>query len=57
MAYLLRTDQLSYLRQAGSESDEQTRADIEAAIDAIENQNHHYFVDRDHSGLTTLNIG
>ncbi len=27
-----------------------------AAIDAIENDNHHYFVDRDHSDMVTLNV-
>jgi hypothetical protein len=30
--------------------------DIAAAIDAIEHQNHHYFVDRDHSGRMTLTV-
>jgi hypothetical protein len=35
---------------------EDTKADLLAAIDAIESQNQDYFVDRDHSGLTTLTI-
>lgn len=34
-------------------SDEE-RANAEAAIDAIENQNQHYFLDRDHSELTFM---
>ncbi|MEM6274080.1 MAG: hypothetical protein AAF735_02470 [Myxococcota bacterium] len=33
-----------------------TRQDLEAAIDAIQHKNHHYFVDREHSGQMTLNI-
>lgn len=33
-----------------------TKADLLAAIDAIESQNQDYFVDRDHSGLTTLTV-
>lgn len=35
---------------------EDTKADLLAAIDAIEVQNHNYFVDRDRSGLTTLTV-
>ncbi len=30
--------------------------DAKAAIDAIENHNHHYFIDRNHSGMVTLNV-
>ena len=30
--------------------------DAAAAIDAIKNKNHHYFVDRDHSGMVKLNV-
>lgn len=30
--------------------------DARAAMDAIESRNHHYFVDREHSGKMTLNI-
>lgn len=30
--------------------------DAKAAIDAIEQRNHHYFADRDHSGMVTLNV-
>lgn len=35
---------------------EMTKADLDAAIDAIESQNRNYFVDREHSGLMTLNV-
>jgi hypothetical protein len=31
-------------------SDADTVADAKAAIDAIRSRNHHYFVDRSHSG-------
>lgn len=34
-----------------------SREHIAASIDAIESRNYHYFVDRDHSGKVTLNIG
>jgi HEAT repeat protein len=30
--------------------------DAAAAIDAIKNKNHHYFADRDHSGMVKLNV-
>jgi hypothetical protein len=32
------------------------RSDFLAAIDAIESGNKNYFVDRDHSGMVTLNL-
>lgn len=35
---------------------EMTKADLDAAIDAIGSQNRNYFVDREHSGLMTLNV-
>jgi hypothetical protein len=38
------------------ESHQVTRADVSAAIDAIENKNHHYFHDRKHSGMVTWNV-
>jgi len=33
-----------------------SREDALAAIDALEHRNHHYFVDREHSGKVTLNV-
>lgn len=54
LAYSLRRDALPVLRTALGHSDERTRADALAAIDAIEHQNHHLFVDRTHSGRIRL---
>jgi hypothetical protein len=50
LAYSLRHDALEALRPLLEHSDARTREDAVAAIDAIESQNHHLFVDRDHSG-------
>ena len=41
-------------RAARSEQDPETQGHIRAAIDAIENGNHNFFVDREHSGMVTL---
>jgi hypothetical protein len=57
LAYSLRKDALSPLRSAlatlagGPGAD-----DLVAAIDAIKNENHNYFLDRTHSGKVTLTI-
>jgi hypothetical protein len=57
LAYSLRRELLPFLEQElASSADEKTRGDIEAAMDAIAEQNQHYFADRDHSGKVTLNI-
>lgn len=53
LAYSLRKDALPVLRELLNHSDKRTSEDARAAIDAISHQNHHYFVDRDHSGRTT----
>ena len=37
-------------------SDKDSSEDAAAAISAIKEQNHNYFVDRDHSGMVTLNV-
>ena len=50
LAYSLRRDALPELRALLVQDDARTVADVKAAIDAIEHQNHHLFVDRDHSG-------
>jgi hypothetical protein len=47
---------LPALRQTLMHSDAATVEDAHAAIDAIENSNHHYFVDRSHSGRVKLNF-
>ena len=57
LAYSLRRELLPFLEQVLSKTaDEKTRGDIEAAMDAIAEQNHNFFADRDHSGKVTLNI-
>jgi hypothetical protein len=50
LAYSLRRDALPELRSLLTHSDARTVEDAKAAIDAIENQDHHLFVDRSHSG-------
>jgi hypothetical protein len=50
LAYSLRPEALPALAAAARHEDERTAEDARAAIDAIEHRNHHYFVDRDHSG-------
>ena len=49
---------LPVLRNAETQTgqDEETIGNIRAALKAIENQNHHLFVDRDNSGKMTLNV-
>ncbi len=57
LSWSLRTDALSKLEEAElSCNNEETLEDIRAAIDAIQNQNSDYFVDREHSGMVTLNV-
>jgi hypothetical protein len=50
LAYSLRHDVLPHLQRLLQHAHQATRADAAAAIDAIEQQNHHYWFDRDHSG-------
>lgn len=57
LAYSLDKSVLSSLKQLEiSNLNDETLLDVRAAIDAIENQNSDYFVDRDHSGNVTLRI-
>ncbi|MBK8255999.1 MAG: hypothetical protein IPK82_25445 [Polyangiaceae bacterium] len=57
LAYSQREDALPALRAAVSKVESDTgAADLRAAIDAIESRNHHYFVDRNHTGKITLTI-
>lgn len=57
LAYSLDKAILPNLKQAESNTlHEETLIDIRAAIDAIENQNSDYFVDREHSGNITLKV-
>ena len=50
LAYALRAGALPPLTALLQHTDSRTREDADRAIDAIRNQNHRYFVDRDHSG-------
>ena len=50
LAYSLRADALPHLQPLLSHGDARTVEDARAAIDAIRSRNHHYFMDRGHSG-------
>jgi hypothetical protein len=50
LAYSLRRDALPIQRTVAAHTDPETEADAVEAIDAIESENHHYFIDRSHSG-------
>lgn len=52
LAYSLRSDVVPELTTLLAHPDPGTRASAAAAIDAIVQKNHHYFVDRQHSGKT-----
>lgn len=56
LAWSLNEEALPVLKELVPTADEETSKDIRAAIDAIENKNSNYFVDRDHSGKATLKI-
>ncbi|CAM2010022.1 hypothetical protein [Acanthopleuribacter pedis] len=57
LAYSLDQSLLPNLLELKKDFPENTMEDLLATIDAIQSQNHHYFVDRDHSGKIKLNIG
>jgi hypothetical protein len=57
LAYSLRKDALPYLQALLSHTDRKTAEDAKAAIDAIENNNHNYFIDREHSGQMFWKVG
>ena len=50
LAYALRADAIPALEALLQHADARTREDADRALDAIRSQNHHYFVDRQHSG-------
>jgi HEAT repeat protein len=50
LAYSLRRDALPLLQPLMRNSDTKTVDDAGAAIDAIQNNNHHFFIDRQHTG-------
>ena len=57
LAYSLRKDVISELKQALATTKRADEiGDLRAAINAIEHGNHHYFVDREHSGKVAWTI-
>lgn len=50
LAYAQRRDAIPALDKLRAHSDARTVEDANAAIDALKRKNHHYFVDRTHSG-------
>ena len=52
LAYSLRSDVLPSLSGLQNHRDQKTRESVVAAIDAISSKNHHYYVDRRHTGDT-----
>ena len=52
LAYSQRKAAIPHLKKLLRHEDDETVADAKAAIDAIKNQNHHYFIDREHSGTS-----
>jgi HEAT repeat protein len=50
LAYSLRKDCIPHLEELLKHKNQKTRDDAAAAIDAIKHQNHHYWIDSDHTG-------
>ena len=50
VAYSQRPEAIPHLKALLTHADARTVEDARAAIDAISSRNHHYFVDRGHSG-------
>jgi hypothetical protein len=50
LAYSQRPDAIQHLKALLTHPDARTVEDARAAIDAISSRNHHYFVDRGHTG-------
>jgi hypothetical protein len=50
LAYSLRREAIAHLKKLRRHSDKETADDARAAIDAIKKQNHHFFIDRRHTG-------
>jgi hypothetical protein len=57
LAYSLRSDVLPDLQVLLGHPDARTRECAEAAIDAIQHQNHHYFHDRKHTATVKWWVG
>jgi hypothetical protein len=56
LAYSQRKEAISPLEPLLRHSDPRTVEDARAAIEAITHRNHHYFVDRDHSGRSRWQV-
>jgi len=56
LACALDRNALPELRRLSEHEDSGTVADARAAIDAITHQNHHFYIDRDHTGRVKLNF-
>ena len=56
LAYSQRKEAIPHLKGLLKNADNKTAADAKAAIDAIKRRNHHYFMDRDHSGRISWKI-
>ena len=50
LAYSLREDTIPFLEPLLQHPSARTRDEAAAAIDAIKHKNHHYYLDRTHSG-------
>ena len=50
LAYAGNKTHLNHLKTFANHKDEKTRSDAAAARDAIVNENHHYWIDREHEG-------
>ena len=57
LAYSLRVDALPTLEALLGHRDGRTAEDAAAAIDAIRGRNHHYFIDRGHTGHIFWRVG
>lgn len=57
LAYSLREDTLPSLAPLLAHTHPKTRADAAAAMDAISHRNHHFYVDRAHTGSTFWGVG
>ena len=57
LAYSLRDDALPALEALLEHRDGRTAEDAAAAIDAIRGRNHHYFIDRHHTGHIFWRVG
>ena len=56
VAYSLRDEAVPLLEDLLQHPEPRTAADAGAALDAIRQQNHHLFLDRDHSGKVFLRV-